>query len=64
MASPGKAGKGGSAGATNADLQDDEDLMARRLNFDNWKSKRKKSKLVESQMISYDKSPNPPIKRT
>ena len=54
-----KGGKGGSAGqATNADLQSDEDIMARRLNFSNWKRKKR-----PNQMIDYVKSPNPPVKR-
>lgn len=67
MGTPGGAkgsGKGGSAGASNADLQDDEDLMARkamlRHNFDRWKKKRK----PPSALIAYEKSPNPPINWT
>lgn len=54
--------KGGSAGqASNADLQDDEDLMARKLNrrvvFDKWKSKRR-----PNRMIDYINSPKPIVK--
>ena len=53
-------GKGGSSHASNAALDDNEDLLPRRrAQFDKWKRKK-----TTNQMISYDKSPSPPIKRT
>ena len=58
----GKVSKGGSTGqASNAALQDDEDIMARRRAlFGKWKQKK-----IPNQMIGYVNSPTPPaIKRT
>lgn len=60
MATTGGKGsaKGGSSGhASNADLQDDEDVMARRrLTFGKWKSNRHPKNMV----INYVNSPTPP----
>ena len=55
-------GKGASGHATNAALQSDEDLMARRAaNFKDWKHK--KLNKVRKEFLSYANSPTPP-KRT
>ena len=66
MAGAGKGGgKGGSTGqASNADLQDDEDVMNRMWrgkHFREW-AKKKKDMARSGMPIHYDKSPVPPKK--
>lgn len=61
----GKSSRGGSSGhATNADLQDDEDIMNREFRakyFRDW-AKVKREKRQIGPLIVYDKSPAPPKK--
>ena len=65
MPSGGKGGKGGSSGqASNAALQDDEDVLNREWkgkHFREWASAVKK-KRQQGPMVIYDKSPYPPKK--
>lgn len=60
-----KGGKGGTSGqASNADLQDDEDVMNRLYRkkiFGDWKELRT-PKRQHGPLIVYDKSPDPPNK--
>lgn len=56
---PASGGKGGKA--TNADLQDDEDVMYRRKIFGDWKATKKEKRQI-GPMIIYSKSPAPPKK--
>jgi hypothetical protein len=52
---------GGSGHASNAALQDDEDLMARRgKRFRTWAAEKRKSKSRRSSLIDYVNSPSPP----
>ena len=62
--SGGKSSKGGSGHASNAALQSDEDVMARRAaNFNGWKHA--KLKKVRNEFMDYANSPTPPrISRT
>jgi len=66
MAGGGKgSSKGGSSGhASNAALQDDEDIMARRkVLFGKWKASRKDKRPTHpNHMIDYAQSPEPPKK--
>lgn len=65
MAGSGGKGKGGSTGqASNADLQDDEDVMDRLYRkkiFGDWK-KTRRPRDQHGPLIVYDKSPAPPKK--
>lgn len=64
---PGSGGKGGKSGggqASNADLQDDEDVMNRLYRkkvFGDW-AKTRTPKRQHGPLIVYDKSPDPPRK--
>lgn len=64
MAGGGKSAKGGSSGAHNAALDDDEDVMNRLYRkkiFGDWKRTRKPSR-QHGPIIEYSRSPAPPKK--
>jgi hypothetical protein len=59
-----KGGKAGGGQASNADLQDDEDVMNqyRRKIFGDWKATRRPKRQI-GPLIVYEKSPPPPPKK-